>query len=241
MVNQWFAKRYFPDGRTLGRRLFVQASNQALAEIIGVVGDVRHGGLTTEPAPTVFLLHAQTPGYITNLVVRASGDASAHAAAIRRAIHEVDPTQAASGVGSIEQDVARALARPRLHAVLITTFATIAVMLAAIGVYGLVAYVVAQRTHEIGIRLALGATRGRVFADLFVEGARLVVAGLVVGVVAAIVLRGIVSALVFGVTAGDPLCRGGPVVPGSRTRGGHDPRTPRIARGPDHGAALRMT
>ena len=70
MVNQSFARRYFPDGRVLGRRILVQASNQALAEIVGVVGDIRHNGLTSEPAPTVFLLHAQTPGYITSLVVR---------------------------------------------------------------------------------------------------------------------------------------------------------------------------
>jgi putative ABC transport system permease protein len=205
MVNQSFANRYFPDGRVLGRRVLVQSSNQALAEIIGVVGDVRHNGLTSDPAPTVFLLHAQTPGYITSLVVRTSGDPLAQATAIRRALHEVDPTQAVSGIGTIEQDVAKVLARPRLNAALVTSFAMIAVMLAAIGVYGLIAYVVTQRTHEIGIRLALGATRGKVFGDLFVQGARLVVAGLVVGVAAAIGLRGIVSTLVFGVTAGDPV------------------------------------
>lgn len=205
MVNQSFAKRYFPDGRVLGRRVLVQASNQALAEIIGVVADARHSGLTSDPAPTVFLLHAQTPGYITNLVVRTSGDPITHAPAIRRAIHEVDPTQAVSGVGTIEQDVAKVLARPRLQAILVTCFAVIAVMLAAIGVYGLIAYVVTQRTHEIGIRLALGATPEKVFLDLFGQGVRLVGAGLLVGVAAAVGLREVVSTLVFGVTTGDPL------------------------------------
>jgi putative ABC transport system permease protein len=183
----------------------VQASNQALAEIVGVVGDVRHTGLTSDPAPTVFLLHAQTPGYITNLVVRTSGDPMASVTAIRRAIHEVDPTQAVSGVGSIEQDVAKVLARPRLQAVLVTCFAMIAVVLAAIGVYGLIAYVVTQRTREIGIRLALGATRGEVFLELFGHGARLVVAGLVIGITAAVGLREVASTFVFGVTTADPL------------------------------------
>jgi putative ABC transport system permease protein len=154
------------------------------------VGDVRHNGLTSNPAPTVFLLHAQTPGYITNLVVRTSGDRIALARAIRRAIHEIDPTQAVSGVGSIGQDVAKVLARPRLHAVLVTSFAMIAVMLAAVGVYGLIGYVVTQRTHEIGIRLALGATGRKVFFELLCEGGRLVAAGLVIGVAAAIALRG---------------------------------------------------
>jgi putative ABC transport system permease protein len=205
LVNRAFAKRYFPDGRVLGRRVLVQVSNQALAEIIGVVGDVRHNGLTIEPAPTVFVLHAQSPGYITNLIVRTSGDPAASAGAIRRAIHEVDPTQAVSNPRTLEQDVATLLARPRLYAVLVTSFAMVAVMLAAIGVYGLIAYIVTQRTHEIGIRLALGATRGMVFGELFRQGARLVAAGLLIGIAAAVALRGIVSTLVFGVTAGDPL------------------------------------
>jgi putative ABC transport system permease protein len=205
VVSQSFAKRYFPDGRVLGRRILVQSSNQALAEIIGVVGDVRHDAVTSEPAPTVFLLHAQTPGYITNLVVRTSGDPVTHATAVRRAIHEVDPTQAVSGIGTIEQDVAKVLAKPRLQAALVTCFAVIAVVLAVIGLYGVIAYVVRLRTHEIGIRLALGATREKVFFELFRQGAHLVFAGVVVGVATAIALRGIASTFVFGVTTADPL------------------------------------
>ena len=205
VVSQSFANRYFPDGRVLGRRILVQSSNQALAEIIGVVGDVRHDGLTSEPAPTVFLLHAQTPGYITNLVVRTYGDPLTHTTAIRRAIHEVDPTQAVSGIGTIEQDVEKVLARPRLQAGLVTCFAAIAVVLAVIGLHGLIAYVVRLRTHEIGIRLALGATRERVFFELFRQGAQLVFVGLVLGVATAVVLRGIASTFVFGVTTADPL------------------------------------
>jgi putative ABC transport system permease protein len=189
----------------LGRRILVLSSNQALAQIVGVVGDVRHNGLTSEPAPTVFLLHAQTPGYITSLVVRTKGDATAQAAAIRRAIQEVDPTQAVSAVKPMEQYVEDALARPRMYAVLVASFAAGAAIVAAIGMYGLIAYVVAQRTHEIGIRLALGASRRTVFLHLFGEGARLVLAGLLAGVVAAVALRGAVSSLLFGVTSSDPL------------------------------------
>ena len=205
VVNQSFARRYFPDGRVLGRRILVQSSNQAVAEIVGVVGDVHHNGLTLDPVPTVFLLHAQTPGYITNLVVRTSGDPMTHAAAIRRAIHEADPAQAVSAVGTLEEDVAKVLARPRLQATLVASFAGISLVLAVVGVYGLIAYVVAQRTQEIGIRLALGATSQRIFGALFAEGAWLVVGGLVIGVGAAVLLRGLVATLVFGVTPGDPL------------------------------------
>jgi putative ABC transport system permease protein len=105
----------------------------------------------------------------------------------------------------MEQYLGDALSRPKLYAALVTCFAVIAVMLAAIGVYGLIAYVVTQRTREIGIRLALRAARGRVFLDLFGQGARLIISGLVVGVVTAVGLRGIASTLLFGVTPGDPL------------------------------------
>jgi len=205
VVSQSFAKRYFPDGRLLGSRILVESSNQTLAEIIGIVGDVHHNGLTSDPAPTVFLLHAQTPGYITNLVVRTSGNPIAHATAIRQAIHEVDPTQAVSGVGTIEHDLSKVLARPRLQAALVTCFAAIAVVLAVIGVYGLIAYVVTLRTHEIGIRLALGATREKIFFELFGQGAQLVFAGLAGGVAAAIALREMASTFVFGVTTADPV------------------------------------
>ena len=205
IVSQSLARRYFPAGGAIGHRVLVQASNQALAEIIGVVGDVRQSGLRSDPAPTVYLLHAQTPGYITNLVVRTDGDPLAHAAAVRRAIHEADPSQAVSSVRTIEQDVAGVLARPRLYALLVTCFAAIAVMLAAIGVYGLIAYVVTRRTHEIGIRLALGATRQSVFLHLLGQGATLVAAGIIIGIAAAFGLRQVVSTMVFGVTPGDPM------------------------------------
>jgi putative ABC transport system permease protein len=205
IVNQAFAKRYFPEGRAVGRRIVVQWSDEVPAEIVGVVGGVRHNGLTTDPAPTVFLLHAQVPGYITNLVVRTSANPLAQEGAIIRAIHEVDPTQGVSGVGLVEQDVAKVLARPRLQAGLLTSFAIIAVVLAVIGIYGLVAYVVRLRTHEIGIRLAVGATRERIFAELFGTGAQLVVVGLAAGLVTAVALRSIASRFVFGITTTDPL------------------------------------
>ncbi|PYQ17759.1 MAG: ABC transporter permease, partial [Acidobacteria bacterium] len=104
----------------------------------------------------------------------------------------------------MEEYVADSLARPRMYAALVACFAVLAVVLAAMGIYGLLAYVAAQRTHEIGIRLALGASRGDVFRALFGQGARLALAGLVLGVAAARGLRAAVSTLLFGVTPGDP-------------------------------------
>ena len=204
IVNQSFAKRYFPEGRARGHRIFVSSSDQAWAEIVGVVGDIRHNGLTSEPVPTVFLLHAQTPGYITTLVVRTTGDARAQAAAVRQAIHDVDPTQAVTAAKTMEEYVGDLLTRPRMYAALVAFFAVIAAILAAIGIYGIIAYVVTQRTHEIGVRLALGASRRDVFRATFGQGARLVFIGLVLGVGAAWGLRGVVATFLFGVTPGDP-------------------------------------
>jgi predicted permease len=204
LVNRTFATRYFPAGRAVGRRILVQASNQELAEIVGVVGNVRHSALTSAPVPTVYLLHAQTPGYISTLVVRTAGDPVVQATAIRRAIHEVDPTQAVSTVKTMLQYVDEALARPRLYAMLLTCFAVIAVILAAIGIYGLLAYIVAQRRHEIGIRIAIGATRAQVFSQLARQGVLLTLAGVLAGVVAAAGLRGAASSFLYGVTPLDP-------------------------------------
>jgi predicted permease len=205
IVNQSFVRRYFPDGRALGRRITVVWSDQAPTEIIGVVGDIRHNGLTTEPAPTVFLPHAQTPGYITHLVVRTSGNPLLLTTPIRRALQEVDPTLALSAVKTMEEYVDDSLAGPRLYATLVSAFAVLALVMATIGIYGLVAYVVSQRTSEIGIRMALGAGRRDVFRRVFTQGALLAVAGLTIGVVVALALGRVVATLLFGVTATDPV------------------------------------
>lgn len=203
IVNERFVKSYYPDGHAVGRRIIVQWDDAVPSTIVGVVGDVHHDGLTADPQPTVFLLHAQVPGYITNLVVRTATDPLAEKAAIIQAIHEVDPEQGVGNVGLIEQDVEKVLARPRLEAGLVTSFAIVAVVLAVIGIYGLIAYVVRLRTHEIGIRLALGATRERIFVELFAKGAQLVAIGLVAGLTTAVLLRRIAATFVFGISAGD--------------------------------------
>jgi predicted permease len=212
VVNRAFARRHFPEGRPIGRRVVVAGPDQTWAEIVGVAADIHHEGLTSAPAPTVFLLHAQAPGYITSLVVRTAGAPGIDASAIRRAIQEVDPTQAVSGVKSMQRYLEDSLARPRLYAALVTSFAVLAVTLAVIGVYGLLAYVVRQRTHEIGIRMALGAAREHIFRVVLRQGVILVLSGLAIGLVAAVGLRGLVSALLFGVTAGDPAAYGGAAV-----------------------------
>jgi len=167
------------------------------------VGDIRHNGLATEPRPTVFLAQAQVPGYITYLVVRTNARPEPLVAAIRKNIEQVDPTQAVTAVQTMQQYVATALARPRLYAWLLGSFAGLALLLAAVGLYGLMAYTVSGRTHEIGIRMALGARPAEVVSSVLMQGMRLTLAGLAVGVTGAIALVRLLASLLYGVGAND--------------------------------------
>jgi putative ABC transport system permease protein len=143
------------------------------------------------------------PGYYTYIVVRTAMDPKQMAAAIRREVRQVDPRQPVADVQPMAQYVSSALARPRLYAILLGAFASLALLLAAVGLYGLMAYAASRRTHEIGVRMALGAKPWDVLRSMLSEGARLAVAGLVVGVVGAIALSRLVANLLYGVTAGD--------------------------------------
>ena len=242
VVNRSFARRYFPGRQATGRRVLVAGPNQAWAEIIGVSDDIRHNGLTTQPAPTVFLLHAQAPGYITNLIVRTAGDPSVAAPAIERAIHDVDRTQAVSAVKTMEQYAGRLAGPAAPLCVAGGAFAALAATLAVIGIYGVIAYTVNQRTQEIGIRMALGAARQTVFRVVLFQGLMLVLGGLAIGLAAAIAVRGLLSSLLFGVRAGDPATyagAGGLLLLGL-TRGCCDSGVPGRLRRSDVGAQTRV-
>jgi predicted permease len=204
LVNKAFVERFVPEGRAIGRRIRLQWEFQKdAADIVGVVGDVRHNGLTSDPEPTIFVSHAQAPSYITSLVVRTAGEPSTSARAIRRAIQEVDRTQAAGGVRTMEEFIDASLERPRLYALFLAVFAGLALILGGIGVYGVVAYAVTQRTHELGVRMALGAPQTSMIRMVLGHGARLAAAGLAIGSLAALSLSRLASHLFFGVTATD--------------------------------------
>jgi putative ABC transport system permease protein len=203
IVNESFARRYARDGGMIGRRLRVHSLKEPPGEVIGIVKDVRHNALTSEPVPTVFVLHAQRPGYITNLIVRTAGNPMALVPAIKRAIGEVDRRQAVSAAKTMSEYVDDSLRKPQLYATLTTSFAALAILLAAVGVYGLIAYTVTQRAHEISIRFALGATRGDIFQNVFAQGLFLSLAGLTLGLVMSYALGGVVSTLLYGVTPAD--------------------------------------
>src|SRR5262249_32023810 len=141
---------------------------------------------------------------IMHLVVRSAGDPTLLAASVRHAVQAVDPTKSVSAVKTMEEYIGETLARPRLYASMLGAFAALALLLAAMGLYGLIAYSVSQRTHEIGIRMALGAQRSSVTRDILWQGARLAIAGLAIGMGAAFLLTRLLANLLYGVSASDP-------------------------------------
>jgi len=203
LVNQSFVDRFCSGEDPVGQRIIGDWADPKPTEIVGVVGDIRHTGLTEGPRPTVFLAQSQVPGYITYLAVRASGEPTALANAIRKEVERVDPIQAVTAVQPMEQYVSSALLRPKLYSVALGFFSILALLLAALGLYGLMAYSVSRRTHEIGIRMALGARRGALLWSIVIQGSRLVFLGLVLGVVCALAFTRFLATQLYGVSTGD--------------------------------------
>jgi putative ABC transport system permease protein len=204
IVNQAFLEKYFPQGDGLGRRIIVVTSNKAPTEIVGVVGNVRYQRMTAEQPPTVFLLHSQTPRYISYLVVRTAVDPMSITTSVRREIQEIDKSQGLAAIKTMEQYLSESVARPRLYAILLVIFAGLALVLSAIGLYGLMAYTVSQRTHEIGIRMALGCQRRDIFRLVVGKGLMLALLGMSVGIAGALALTRMLAGLLFGVEPTDP-------------------------------------
>ncbi len=172
--------------------------------MIGIVGDVRHLGLDEAPVPMFYTPHTQQPSYHTmTLVVRTAADVPGLAAAVRGELPQMDADVPLFQVRTVDQVIARVVAQPRLRAGLLALFAGLAGLLAALGVYGVVSYVVQQRTTEIGVRIALGASRRDVLQLMLGQGMRPVVAGVGLGLAGAWGLSRGLSALLYGVTPGD--------------------------------------
>ena len=205
VVSRSFVRKYLPRVDPLDHRIIGDWSNPAPTRIVGVVGDIRQDGLTTEPRPTVYLAQVQSPGYITYVVVRTAGLPDQLAPGIRHAVAEMDSTQPVTAIQGMEQYVSADLARPRLYMALLGTFAGLALVLAVIGLYGLLAYTVTQRTHEIGIRIALGASPTAVLCSMLKQGTTMTMTGLAIGVPSAIALSRLISTWLYGVTSGDSL------------------------------------
>ena len=204
LVSESFMKRYFPQSDPLGHRIIGDWSNAAPTQIVGVVGDIRQDGLTAEPQPTVYLAQIQSPGYITYMVLRTAGRPEEMAAAVRHAVRDVDSNQPVTSVQGMDEYVSAKLAQPKLYLMLVGAFAILAYVLAGVGLYGLVAYTVSRRRHEIGVRMALGASPRTVMRSVLGQGAALTVVGLAIGIPAAMAMGRFISSWLYGVSHTDP-------------------------------------
>jgi putative ABC transport system permease protein len=209
IVNQTMARTVFGNEDPIGRRIklginSIPGTTSQMREIVGVVGDVHHRSLRADSGMEAYLPETQVPLDALSVVVRTDGDPAALAGAVREQVNQIDPQLSVAKMYPLEHYVAASLAEPRLDTVLLGAFAAIALLLTAIGLFGMMAFNVAQRTHEIGIRMALGAQPTDVMRQIVQQATRLALVGLAVGFPAAFVLTRLMESLLFGVSATDP-------------------------------------
>jgi predicted permease len=207
IINQTLAKRYFPGQDPLGKRiaLVTGGGDGSFSTIIGVVGDVHQESLTSDPIPALYFSLHQAPTRLMRVVVRTAGNPEAMAKAIRSVVHELDPEQPVADVKTLEEVRSVSMAPIRLTATLLALFAVLAFAITVIGISGVVAFSVTERTQEIGIRSALGAGRREVLELILRQGLTLVAIGLVIGVAFSLAFTRILSSVLFGVEPNDPL------------------------------------
>lgn len=218
VVNESFAKKYFPQQDAIGKRIIIGRNagpelEDTWREIVGVVGDTREAGLNRPPQPTMYIPSAQVPDPMTRFAnsvlpvswaIRTTGAPLSLSTAVQRQFLALDSQMAVAKVQTMEKLLSRNTARESFNMMLLSVFAGIALLLAAIGIYGLVSYAVEQRTHEIGIRLALGAGHRQMIGMVLKNGLRLAAAGVAIGLVASFLVTKLLSKLLFGVQAHDP-------------------------------------
>ncbi|MEY2563052.1 MAG: hypothetical protein QOH88_1245 [Verrucomicrobiota bacterium] len=207
VVSEKTARYFWPGQDPIGKRLRPGSttSDSPWREVVGIVKDVRQNDFVAEPKMQMYLTYEQVGSFPPNaLVVRTNVEPLSLGATVRRAVWEVDKDQPVSDIRSMEEIVSVAVARQRFSMLLLVVFAALALVLAAVGIYGVMSYSVAQRTREIGIRIALGATKGDVLKLAVGHGLRLVVIGVAIGLASALILTRVMSSLLFGISATDP-------------------------------------
>jgi putative ABC transport system permease protein len=211
VVNSSFARTYFPNQSPLGQHLQLGSSPSPeipWMEIVGVIADVKQS-LASESSSEMYFPYRQAdqvlPVTTLSLVVRTAGAPLAQAQSLRSVVHDIDANQPITAIRSMDENVAQSISQPRFRTVLLAVFAGIALVLAAVGIFGVMAYSVAQRTRELGLRIALGASRGRVLQLVLAHGVRLTLVGVAIGLAATFLLTRYVSSLLFNVPAYDPM------------------------------------
>jgi predicted permease len=207
LVNEAAARAFWPGQNPLGAKIGVGQGgfHEGGAEVVGVVTNVRYRAIETEATPDVYVPLAQSYQARMRLVVRSQLDTQSAVSAIRREVRALDPNLPLSEVKTMEERVGDAMWRTRVGAWLLSAFAALALVLTAIGIFGVMAQTVTQRTSEIGIRMALGAQRRDVLTLVLGSAARVTLVGLVVGIAAALALTRVVAALLYDVQPHDPV------------------------------------
>jgi putative ABC transport system permease protein len=204
VISQAMAQKYWPNGDALGKRVTMFNWGPPLAgEIVGIVGDIKEA-LELPGFSTIYWPERQFPSIFATLVMRTAGDPMAAAAGVKAAIWSVDPNQSVASVQTMEQVLADSVGRRKIQTVLLGVFSGLALLMAMVGIYGVMAYSVSGRAREIGIRMALGADRGAVRNLVLGEGLFWTSIGVGLGLVGAIGLAGVLSSLLYGVRPRDP-------------------------------------
>jgi putative ABC transport system permease protein len=204
IINRTMARRFW-SGQAIGKRFKMGADEKApWITVVGVVGDIRHLGLEKEPEPEVYLASSQTAPAGMTLVVRTAGDPLAVVSAIRKEVAKLDPALPAYDIETLQQILSRSIAQRRFTMLLLALFAAIALILAAVGIYGVIAQWVANHRHELGTRLALGAQRQQILRLVLRRGMALTGVGLVLGLVAAFWMSKTIEKLLFQIGSNDP-------------------------------------
>jgi predicted permease len=215
VVDDVFARKFFPNQDPIGKRIIL-SNKGGVAEIVGVVGHVRQWGLDSDDKQALrtqlYFPYMQLPDEAMRMswngqavLVRFAGDSQAAGTAIRSSIKEINSEQVMYNVQTMEEIIADSLAARRVSMIVLGVFAALALGLASMGIYGVISYLVGQRTREIGIRMALGAKQAEVLRMILSEGLRMTLIGIAVGLVAAFGLTRLMANLLFGVSATDPL------------------------------------
>jgi putative ABC transport system permease protein len=204
VINETLRRRFFPGEDAVGKRINLSLGESIWTQVVGVVGDVKYNGLADDVQPAIYLPTEQTPAWGLALILKTdTADPLSLTTAARNEISRLDPTLPVTKVSTMEQRVATALAPSRFRTTLIALFAAVALILACVGIYGVISYSVTQRTHEIGIRLALGAQRRNVLQLVLGQGALLALSGVILGLAGAFALTRLMAGLLFGVTPTD--------------------------------------
>jgi putative ABC transport system permease protein len=203
IVNQTLARRFWPNASPLGGRLVLELNANKIVEIVGVVGDTKPDRIDAEDRPTIYSPYPQAPFATMTLAVSTSAPPLSLAPALLKAVRQLDPDQPVADIRPLDDLTDRAVSGQRFNTTLLAIFAEIAFLLAAIGIYGVISYDVTQRIHEIGIRVALGATSAHIRELIVGQGALLAVYGIVAGLLAAGALTRLMKTMLFGVSSLD--------------------------------------